>query len=213
VLVSSGSAVKNGNAVVNDTPQIWDGAQWHNTVTFIGLPLYPRMHVAPDSRVFMSGSNASTYLLDTAGTGTWTPLPGPGGLRPNGERQYGPSVMYEPDKVVYIGGGNDAGTDLPSAATDRIDLSADPQAWHVGPPRFTSPIRGCSGAAPGAARRDELPWDLGSRHIQPASNNERDAHRQLLQRCRQLDTDLQIRVTGPLRKIEQPLVAIRPHHR
>ena len=48
---------------------------------------------------------------------------------------------------------------------------------------------------------EELPWDLESRHIRPASNNERDAHRQLLQRCRQLDADLQIRVTGPLRKM------------
>lgn len=132
VLVSSGSAVNNGNAVVNDTPQIWDGTQWHNTVTFIGLPLYPRMHLAPDARVFMSGSNATTFFLDTAGTGTWTPLPGPGGVRPNGDRQYAPSVMYEPDKVIYIGGGNDAVTDLPSAATDLIDLSANPQAWHAG---------------------------------------------------------------------------------
>jgi galactose oxidase len=125
VLVSSGSSAN----IVNDTPQIWDGAQWHDTVTFIGLPLYPRMHVAPDARVFMSGSNATTYLLDTDGTGSWTPLPGPGGSRPNGERQYAPAVMYEPGKVIYIGGGNDAGTDLPSAAVDIIDLNAADPAW------------------------------------------------------------------------------------
>jgi galactose oxidase len=125
VLVLSGSAAN----IVNDTPQIWDGAQWHDTVTFIGLPLYPRMHVAPDARVFMSGSNATTYLLDTDGTGDWTPLRGPGGSRPNGERQYGPAVTYEPGKVIYIGGGNDAGTDLPSAATDVIDLNAAEPAW------------------------------------------------------------------------------------
>ena len=31
--------------------------------------------------------------------------------------------MYEPGKVIYIGGGNDAGTDLPSAATEVIDLT------------------------------------------------------------------------------------------
>ena len=56
--------------------------------------------------------------------GTGPPLPGPGGSRPNGERQYAPAVMYEPGKVIYIGGGNDAGTDLPSAAVDIIDLNA-----------------------------------------------------------------------------------------
>ncbi|MGH3567414.1 MAG: galactose oxidase-like domain-containing protein [Pseudonocardia sp.] len=129
VLVSSGSAASNGTIVVNDVPQIWDGTRWQPTVNFIGLPLYPRMHVAPDAQVFMSGSNATTYLLNTDGGGTWTPLPGSGGSRQNGERQYAPSVMYEPGKVIYIGGGNDAGTDLPTAATEVIDLGATPPAW------------------------------------------------------------------------------------
>ncbi len=130
VLVSSGSAATNGTVVVNDVPQIWDGTSWQQIVNFIGLPLYPRLHVAPDAQVFMSGSNATTYLLNTDGDGNWTPLPGPGGSRQNGERQYAPSVMYEPGKVTYIGGGNDAGTDLPSAATEVIDLRDTPPAWH-----------------------------------------------------------------------------------
>ena len=73
----------------------------------------------------MAGSNAMTYLLDTAGHGTWTPL----AARVNGERQYGPSVMYQPGKVIYIGGGNDAGTDLPSAATEVIDLTEATPTW------------------------------------------------------------------------------------
>jgi hypothetical protein len=87
------------------------------------------MHVAPNGQVFMSGSNAQTYLLNTDGNGTWTALPGPGGVRHNGERQYGPSVMFDAGKVIYIGGGNDVVTDVPTAAAEVIDLGADLPAW------------------------------------------------------------------------------------
>ncbi|MGH3987336.1 MAG: galactose oxidase-like domain-containing protein, partial [Pseudonocardiaceae bacterium] len=129
MLVLSGSYIENGRFIINDVPQIWDGQQWTPTVDFIGLPLYPHMHVAPDGRVFMAGSNAKTYLLNTEGTGTWTPLPEPGGVRRNGERQYGPSVMYDAGKVVYIGGGNDGPTAFPTAAAEVIDLGAHPPEW------------------------------------------------------------------------------------
>jgi hypothetical protein len=128
-LVLSGSYIENGKVIIDDVPQIWDGQRWRPTVDFIGLPLYPRMHVAPDGRLFMSGSNAQTYFLDTDGAGTWTPLPAPGGVRRNGERQYGPSVMYDVGKVIYIGGGNDGSTGLPTAAAEIIDLGAHPPAW------------------------------------------------------------------------------------
>ena len=134
VLVSSGSYIENGNTIIDDVPQVWDGRAWRSLTPFIGLPLYPRMHVAPDGRVVMSGSNARTFLLDTSGPGTWTPLPTPGGVRNNGDRQYAPSVMYEPGKVIYIGGGNDAGTDLPAAATEVIDLEAGAPAWRAAAP-------------------------------------------------------------------------------
>jgi galactose oxidase len=136
-LVSSGSYIENGNIIINDVPQIWDGNEWLPTRDFIGLPLYPRMHVAPNGQLFMSGSNAKTYLLDTDGMGTWIPLPEPGGIRRNGERQYGPSVMYEPGKVIYIGGGNDPTTDVPTAAAEVIDLSEDPPVWRqIAPMHF-----------------------------------------------------------------------------
>jgi galactose oxidase len=134
VLVSSGSYVENGVTIIDDVPQIWDGHQWKPLASFIGLPLYPRMHLAPDGQVFMSGTNAKTYLLDTSGSGAWTPLPEPGGLRRNGERQYAPSVMYDAGKVIYIGGGNDQGSDLPTAATEIIDLDADHPAWQEATP-------------------------------------------------------------------------------
>lgn len=129
MLVLAGSYKENGTVLHNDVPQIWDGNRWKATVDFIGLPLYPRMHVAPNGQVFMCGPNAKTYLLNTEGKGTWTPLPEPGGIRRNGDRQYAPSVMYEPGKVIYIGGGNDGTSDVPTSAVEVIDLGDNPPVW------------------------------------------------------------------------------------
>ncbi|MGH3869405.1 MAG: galactose oxidase-like domain-containing protein [Pseudonocardiaceae bacterium] len=129
VLVLSGSFIKDGATIIDDLPQIWDGQQWRSTINFVGLPLYPRLHVAPDGQVFMPGSNAQTYLLDTDGAGTWTPLPAPGGLRRNGVREYAPSVMYDIGKVIYIGGGNGGAADVPTAAAEVIDLGVNPLTW------------------------------------------------------------------------------------
>ncbi|MFY9808326.1 MAG: galactose oxidase-like domain-containing protein [Pseudonocardiaceae bacterium] len=120
VLVSSGSYKDNGRTVINDIPQIWDGHRWTSTTRFGGLPLYPRMHVAPSGRVFTFGS--------TTTTGAWTALPWPRGVQ-NRDRQHGPSVMYDAGKVIHIGGGNDGSTDIPTAATEVIDLCADSPTW------------------------------------------------------------------------------------
>lgn len=152
VLVLSGSYIDpalpaNQNIVTVDTLQVWENGAWKTIKTpdggdlnFIGLPLYPRMHVASDGRVFMAGSNAQTYLLKTNDGGTWTPLPNPGGSRKK-ERQYAPSVMYDVDKVIYIGGGNDApppqqpdGPTPPTAAAEVIDLSSTPPRWRATQP-------------------------------------------------------------------------------
>jgi galactose oxidase len=99
VLVSSGSYKDNGRIVINDIPLIWDGRQWTPTVDFTGLPLYTRMHVAPSGRI-----------------------------RQHGERQFGPSVMYDAGKVIYIGG-NDGANDVPTAAAEVIDFCANPPIW------------------------------------------------------------------------------------
>jgi galactose oxidase len=132
ILVISGSfqqPIPGGiQQLTNAVPQIWDGTAFQPTVNFIGLPLYPRMHVASDGQVFMAGSNAQTYLLNI-GTNSWAPLPAPGGRRRNGERQYAPAVMYDVDKVIYIGGGNDPGTNAPTAEAETIDLGAAVPAW------------------------------------------------------------------------------------
>jgi hypothetical protein len=134
VLAISGSYVENNTTIIDDVPQVWDGQAWRSLAPFVGLPLYPRMHLAPDGDVVMAGSNARTHRLDPSGSGSWAPLPEPGGRRANGERQYAPSVTYGPGKVIYIGGGNDAGTGLPAAATEVIDLNASPPAWRAAAP-------------------------------------------------------------------------------
>lgn len=129
VLVISGSHQDGPNQPVERIPELWDGTSWRPTRDFTGLPLYPRVHLAPDGRVVMSGSNPETELLDTTGAGTWSPIPGPGGIRAKGDRQYGPAVMYAPGKVVYLGGGNDTGTDRPTADCEKIDLTQPVPAW------------------------------------------------------------------------------------
>ncbi|MCW3098265.1 MAG: putative galactose oxidase [Chthonomonadaceae bacterium] len=129
VFVLSGSfADNNGKVVNNDVPQIWNNGPWDDRVNFIGLQLFPRLHLAPDGRIFMSGPLTQTYLLDTTqppGVGTWTPL----AMRDNNLRDYAPSVMYAPGKVIFLGGGNDPFTQRPTTACEIIDLTAPAPRW------------------------------------------------------------------------------------
>jgi galactose oxidase len=130
-LVMSGSfAGPNGSTPTNEVQQVWDGHAWRSLVNFHNMPLFPRVHAAPNGQVFMSGPLAQTYMLDTNGPGNWTPLPGPGGLRDSAQRDYAPSVMYDVGKVIYIGGGNDQPTRAPTSAAEIIDLTAANPTWH-----------------------------------------------------------------------------------
>lgn len=95
------------------------------------LPLHPRMHVASDGQVFMSGTNGRTLLLKTVQPGAWTEV----GFRAMGARDYCPAVMYDVDKVIYIGGGNDDPTREPTSEVEIIDLAKTPHEW-----RKTNPM-------------------------------------------------------------------------
>jgi galactose oxidase len=144
VLVLSGSYIdptrpQDKQTVVVDLLQVWENGTWKtirkndgNPLNFIGLPLYPRMHVVSDGRVFMSGTNARTLLLNTSPPGQWTEV----GFRALGNRDYCPAVMYDVDKVMYIGGGNNANTHTPTAEVETIDLRANPRQW-----RKTNPMK------------------------------------------------------------------------
>jgi galactose oxidase len=114
----------------NSTPEIWDDAPWKQLTPFIEATdlhafLFPRFHLAPDGRVFMAGPGTDSFFFDTAGIGTWLQS----SSRQAGPREYAPSVMYDVGKVVFIGGGNDPDTQLPSQLVEKIDLTSSAPAW------------------------------------------------------------------------------------
>jgi len=96
-------------------------------------PLYPRMHLLPDGRVFYSGSGRGSRFFDPS-TKTWSPVVATTNYP--GTRTYGTSVLlpltpqngYTP-RVVIFGGGNPS-----TPSTEIIDLSAPLPAWQYGPP-------------------------------------------------------------------------------
>ena len=60
----------NNQNTVNNIPQILENGAWNDLTNFIGLPLFPRFHVAPNGALFMSGSLATTYLFENFPAGT-----------------------------------------------------------------------------------------------------------------------------------------------
>jgi hypothetical protein len=108
------------------------GAGWAPPVTAPWTPpLYPRLHVLPNGKVFYSGSTTQSRTFDPVAN-TWsgviaTTIYG-------GTRLYGSSVLlplnppnYAP-KVMIFGGGNPA-----TATTEIINLSVPTPAWTSGP--------------------------------------------------------------------------------
>ena len=75
-------------------------------------PLYPRMHLLPDGRVFYSGSGVGSRFFDPT-TKTWSAV-----ATSSASRNYGTSVLLplSPDdgyraRVMIFGGGNPATAD------------------------------------------------------------------------------------------------------
>ena len=95
-------------------------------------PLYPRMHLSTDGRVFYAGSTRSSRFFNPA-NGTWSAIVAT--TQYTGTRTYGTSVLlpltpangYRP-RVMIFGGGNPA-----TATTEIIDLSAATPQWQFGP--------------------------------------------------------------------------------
>jgi galactose oxidase len=114
----------------NNFPQTWNNGPWETLTSFNhnnqnSLPLFPRIHLAPDGRIFMSGTLAESFFFDLANAGTWSPSVS----RAAGARDYAPSVMYDVGKILYIGGGNDPGTHLPTDICETIDLNQKAVVW------------------------------------------------------------------------------------
>ena len=122
------------NSNTNSQVEIYKvGAGWSAPTTAPWTPpLYPRMHLLPNGKVFYSGPTTQSRTFDPS-TNTWS------GTIANtnygGTRLYGSSVLfpltpangYKP-KVIIFGGGNPA-----SNSTEIIDLSAASPAWVSGP--------------------------------------------------------------------------------
>jgi hypothetical protein len=95
-------------------------------------PLYPRMHLLPDGKVFYSGSTTQSRLFDPAAK-TWSGVIATTNY--SGTRTYGTSVLlpltpannYKP-VVIIMGGGSPS-----TATTELIDLSAPSPSWTYGP--------------------------------------------------------------------------------
>lgn len=95
-------------------------------------PLYPRMHVAGDGRVFLSGPGTASYFFNPLG-GAWTWA---ANTKYSRWRGYGTSVLlpltpangYDP-KVMIMGGDNPA-----TNTTEIIDLNNPGAGWQWGPP-------------------------------------------------------------------------------
>jgi hypothetical protein len=136
VLVLSGSVAEEH--AMNEVPQVWrdgtwldlHGPGWPTLAHIQAFELYPRIHVLSNGILCMVGSLQGTWTLDISKDhGTWTRIAGEG--RINGRRDYCPSVMYDRDKIIYIGGGNAPEGDgyVPTANAEIIDLGQHDPQW------------------------------------------------------------------------------------
>lgn len=130
VLVYSG--LNDTNARTNRTVEIWTGRAWRPAGSaFADVPLYPREHLLPNGKVFVSGSNRVSKMYDPAARTFTTVATTLFEL----DRVYGTSVLlpltpangFKP-KVMILGGFN-PGTDT----TELIDLSVASPQWVAGP--------------------------------------------------------------------------------
>ena len=134
-------AGRNEAGSVVRTPEIWEANQWVELpgAGNLEIPYYPRNFVAPNGRIFYAGERVRSRWFDVDGSGVngergrWTD--GPVHVWPN-NRDYGTSVMYEPGKILYAGGGGHTGwptpdqrSSQPTATAEIIDLNQASPAW------------------------------------------------------------------------------------
>ncbi len=117
---------------INNIPEVLNPAgttlRTLSAAANIQLPLYPRMYLASDGRLFYAGPNSPSRWLNTAGTGSWgtTIKPFYYSAPPDliTDRSNGASVMYDVDKVMMAGGGQP-----PTELSETIDLTNEAGSW------------------------------------------------------------------------------------
>jgi hypothetical protein len=131
----------NTTGSTTNAVEIYNGSSWISAGTSpFTPPLYPRMHVAGDGRVFLSGPGTASFFFNPSG-GTWTWAANTNYSR---WRPYGTSVLlpltpangYDP-KVMIMGGDNPA-----TNTTEIIDLNNPGAGWQWGPPMSQPRIEG-----------------------------------------------------------------------
>ena len=128
VLVLSGSffnLAQTPSVANNVVPQVWSNGNFTSIAPIpdAAFDLFPRMHVASSGLGYMT-SLVQTWSLAISGTGTWAAPPNV--TRQNGLCDYAPSVLYDVDQVLFVGGGNP-----PTANAETIDLSQAQLAWQT----------------------------------------------------------------------------------
>lgn len=119
---------------------LWRNNAWERVIDFWALSLYPQLQLDPKGRVFMSGPQFEGRFLDTSArdvdgmVGGWR-SDAANLVRAAGLRDYAANVMYEPGKLLYIGGGNDNGKGPPTERVEFIDLTQSTSKW-----TFTQPM-------------------------------------------------------------------------
>jgi hypothetical protein len=124
VLVTSGQT--DPARGYNGLPQIWQAAtgDWQDLSSAqLIVPLYPRMFLAPNGKVFYAGESPQSRYLSTTGTGQWSLV-----AKTNFPtvRDYGSAVQYGDGKILIMGGGSP-----PTATAEVIDLTALTPAWRT----------------------------------------------------------------------------------
>ena len=138
VMVFSGS---DETGATNKTVEIFTAdsgtGSWSTPVTASWTPpLYPRLNLLPDGRIFYSGSSATAKFYDLS-TKTWTDC-----CTTNfgSRRTQSTSVLlplragngYKP-KLMIMGGSSSEDTTAATKTTETIDLSAKTPKWVYGP--------------------------------------------------------------------------------
>ena len=124
ILVVSGEM--DGSQDLNPLPQVFepDTGKWRDLVDAqMELPYYPRQFVGPDGRVFIASPRRMSYWLDPSGTGSITKFKNSNYVAP---RSYGGAVMYEPGKILIVGGGTP-----PTNSAEVIDLNTPDPTWQL----------------------------------------------------------------------------------
>ena len=120
------------NSNTNSTVEIFTvGSGWSSPVNAGWTPpLYPRMHLLPNGKVFYSGPSSTSYYFNPSNQ-SWATV---ANTKLGATRTYGSSVLlpltpannYDP-KVLILGGGSPA-----TSTTELIDLGSSP-SWSWGP--------------------------------------------------------------------------------